>query len=179
MRPLDRTDPLRDTPVVSLPNGCNSLPVELIPLLERFTKIYLWMDNDRSGQDAAEAFAHKLGKLRCVIVKPLTTTGERDPAEASIKDANDALRVTIAKAAAGTKKKSASTSTSTTTTTASSSSSSSGKSKGTGGDIIPRMLREARILAHKHLLTFADLRHQVMASFRNKHLEQSGCLTTR
>lgn len=38
-----------DIPAISLPNGCNSLPVELIPLLERFTKIYLWLDNDKSG----------------------------------------------------------------------------------------------------------------------------------
>ena len=38
-----------DIPAISLPNGCNSLPIELIPLLERFTKIYLWLDNDKSG----------------------------------------------------------------------------------------------------------------------------------
>ena len=38
-----------DIPAISLPNGCNSLPLELIPLLERFTKIYLWLDNDKSG----------------------------------------------------------------------------------------------------------------------------------
>ena len=39
-----------DIPAISLPNGCNSLPVELIPLLERFTKVYLWLDNDKSGE---------------------------------------------------------------------------------------------------------------------------------
>ena len=38
-----------DIPAISLPNGCNSLPLELIPLLERFDKIYLWLDNDKSG----------------------------------------------------------------------------------------------------------------------------------
>ena len=31
---------------VSLPNGARSLPVELLPMLERFKKIYLWMDDD-------------------------------------------------------------------------------------------------------------------------------------
>ena len=39
-----------DIPAISLPNGCNSLPVELIPLLERFSKVYLWLDNDKSGK---------------------------------------------------------------------------------------------------------------------------------
>ena len=38
-----------ELPSISLPNGCNSLPVELIPLLERFERIYLWLDNDKSG----------------------------------------------------------------------------------------------------------------------------------
>lgn len=36
-------------PAVSLPNGCRSLPVEVLPLLERFEKIYLWMDDDGPG----------------------------------------------------------------------------------------------------------------------------------
>jgi hypothetical protein len=38
-------------PAISLPNGCRSLPVELLPLLERFEDIYLWMDNDIPGQE--------------------------------------------------------------------------------------------------------------------------------
>ena len=41
---------LADVPAISLPNGCNSLPPELLQLLERFEKIYLWMDNDKAGQ---------------------------------------------------------------------------------------------------------------------------------
>lgn len=40
-----------DIPVISLPNGCNSLPIDLIPLLDRFTTIYLWLDNDKSGKE--------------------------------------------------------------------------------------------------------------------------------
>ena len=39
-------DPLRSIPVVSLPNGCNSLPPDLVARLERFSKIYLWLDHD-------------------------------------------------------------------------------------------------------------------------------------
>ena len=45
-----------DIPAISLPNGCNSLPVELIPLLERFTKVYLWLDNDKSGERTGSCF---------------------------------------------------------------------------------------------------------------------------
>ncbi|EGZ26390.1 hypothetical protein PHYSODRAFT_479432 [Phytophthora sojae] len=74
-------------PAVSLPNGCQSLPPSVLPLLERFKRIYLWMDNDASGQSNVEKFASKLGMTRCYIV--------RLPANASsspVKDANDALR---------------------------------------------------------------------------------------
>ena len=46
-------------PAISLPNGCRNLPVELLPLIERFDKIYLWMDNDGPGQEGAEKFANK------------------------------------------------------------------------------------------------------------------------
>ena len=42
--------PFHDIPTISLPNGCNSLPPELISRLERFETIYLWMDNDKSGR---------------------------------------------------------------------------------------------------------------------------------
>jgi hypothetical protein len=40
-----------DIPVISLPNGCNSLPIDLIPLLDRFPTVYLWLDNDKSGRE--------------------------------------------------------------------------------------------------------------------------------
>jgi len=48
-------------PVVSLPNGANNLPVALIPFFDRFDRIYLWMDADEVGRNAAEKFAKKLG----------------------------------------------------------------------------------------------------------------------
>jgi twinkle protein len=73
-------------PAVSLPNGCRSLPVELLPWLERFVKIYLWMDNDVAGQEGAEAFAKKLGAGRVLIVPGVTKAGE------ACKDANDGLK---------------------------------------------------------------------------------------
>lgn len=67
-------------PAVSLPNGCRSLPVQVLPLLERFEKIYLWMDSDAPGQEGTEKFAKKLGLNRSYIVQCLDA-----------KDANDAL----------------------------------------------------------------------------------------
>ncbi|KAG5191223.1 mitochondrial helicase twinkle [Tribonema minus] len=72
-------------PAVSLPNGCRSLPVDVLPMLERFTTIYLWMDNDAPGQEGAAKFARKLGERRVRIVRP--------PADdaAPAKDANEAL----------------------------------------------------------------------------------------
>jgi twinkle protein len=76
-------------PAVSLPNGCRSLPVEVLPMLERFEKIYLWMDNDAPGQEGAEKFAKKIGQNRCLIVRPDMVGGEE--ACSSPKDANEAL----------------------------------------------------------------------------------------
>jgi len=78
-------------PAVSLPNGCRSLPLEVLPLMERFETIYLWMDNDGPGREGAEKFTKKLGAKRCLIVKP-----SRDlvgPSGLPPKDANDALRM--------------------------------------------------------------------------------------
>lgn len=74
-------------PAISLPNGCRSLPMEVLPMLERFQKIYLWMDNDGPGQEGAKNFAQKIGKNRCYIVQPPGNEPNEYP-----KDANDALQ---------------------------------------------------------------------------------------
>ncbi|CAO3661969.1 unnamed protein product [Umbelopsis ramanniana] len=55
-------------PSVSLPTSVYQLPQTVLPLLERFSKVYLWLDDDVDGQLAAETFAHKLGESRCFIV---------------------------------------------------------------------------------------------------------------
>ena len=47
-------------PAVSLPNGATSLPPDVLPLLERFDKIYLWMDHDGAGQAGVDKFVQKL-----------------------------------------------------------------------------------------------------------------------
>jgi twinkle protein len=75
-------------PAISLPNGCRSLPVEALPLLEDFDKIYLWMDNDGPGQEGAELFAKKIGLGRCYIVRP---TPQNTGTDVLPKDANEAL----------------------------------------------------------------------------------------
>lgn len=68
-------------PAVSLPNGASSLPIPLLPALERFKHVYLWMDADTAGQDGATQFSRKLGIKRCRLVR-----------SGGSKDANDALR---------------------------------------------------------------------------------------
>jgi len=68
-------------PAISLPNGASNLPVEIIKCLERFKKIYLWLDNDEVGMNSRTKLAEKLGSYRTYIVQ---TAGE--------KDANDILR---------------------------------------------------------------------------------------
>jgi twinkle protein len=73
-------------PAISLPNGCSSLPPQLLPMMERFKKIILWMDDDAPGQAGAESFTQKLGAGRCHIVR--SRQGKAD----GPKDANDALR---------------------------------------------------------------------------------------
>lgn len=78
-------------PAVSLPNGCRSLPHEILPMLERFDKIYLWMDSDAPGQEGAEQFARKIGVNRCRLVRPGPMVGENGETIPAPKDANEAL----------------------------------------------------------------------------------------
>ena len=73
----------------SLPNGAQSLPPQMLPRLERYTRIYLWLDDDEAGQAGAERFMKKLGVGRCRNVKPLPSWPR------GIKDANDALRAKL------------------------------------------------------------------------------------
>jgi twinkle protein len=76
-------------PAISLPNGARSFPVDLIPYLERFEKIYLWLDDDVPGQEGAEKIAKKLGVSRCYLVR----SRKNDPL--GPKDANDVLKCGI------------------------------------------------------------------------------------
>jgi len=73
-------------PAVSLPCGANCMPPEIIAMFEPFERIYLWLDDDVVGQEAALKFAMKLGRERCYLVH--TKMGDAQ----GPKDANDALR---------------------------------------------------------------------------------------
>ena len=44
-------------PAVSLPNGANHLPIQFLPFFDKFERIYLWMDADEVGRNAADKFA--------------------------------------------------------------------------------------------------------------------------
>lgn len=109
-------------PAISLPNGARSLPVTLLPLLERFKRIYLWMDDDVPGQEGARIFAQKLGIGRCLIVST------RNGSSSGPKDANDALRE---------------------------------------GLDLKAMVKNARPIPHKQIMTFDDIRLQVQREFTN------------
>ena len=51
--------------VVSVPHGDGSYNEEIGQINKRFKKIYLLFDNDKSGQEGAERFAHKAGVWKC------------------------------------------------------------------------------------------------------------------
>ena len=56
-------------PSISLPKGSSQLPVQILPLLEQFQKIYLWLESD-DLVNVSEKLAHKLGLGRTWICKP-------------------------------------------------------------------------------------------------------------
>lgn len=58
-------------PSFALPSHTYQLPESVLPLFERFSRIYLWLDDDVNGQLAAEKFANKLGERRCKLVSTL------------------------------------------------------------------------------------------------------------
>jgi len=137
-------------PAVSLPNGCRSLPMEVLVLLERFDTIYLWMDNDGPGREGAEMFAKKLGVERCLLVQPSGKRGwvglelsEEDGEEVNCnvmpvgppKDANEALL--------------------------------------TGWDI-NELMKEASELPHERILKFSDLRDSVIHEIVNPEKYRGG-----
>ncbi|CAJ0651335.1 4616_t:CDS:2 [Entrophospora sp. SA101] len=82
-------------PATCLPNNSYQLPIQIFPLLERFSTIYIWLDDDVFGQDAAEKFVEKLGIERCLIVNSRCgeSNGPTNASEALIKgkDLNEIL----------------------------------------------------------------------------------------
>ncbi|EPB84729.1 hypothetical protein HMPREF1544_08528 [Mucor circinelloides 1006PhL] len=61
-------------PAVSIPSSNYQLQESVLPLLDRFTRIYLWLDDDVDGHIAAERFARKIGEHKCLLIN--TRQGE-------------------------------------------------------------------------------------------------------
>eukprot|EP00698_Gefionella_okellyi_P009709 TRINITY_DN2488_c0_g4_i1.p1 TRINITY_DN2488_c0_g4~~TRINITY_DN2488_c0_g4_i1.p1 ORF type:complete len:652 (+),score=140.36 TRINITY_DN2488_c0_g4_i1:49-2004(+) len=71
-------------PTVALPAGTQQLPRDVMPQLERFKRVFLWLPDDMRGRDAAQRFARKLGIDRCRIVRTKTlATDPVSPLEAA------------------------------------------------------------------------------------------------
>ena len=51
--------------------GLVSLPQQVLPSLEQYSKLILWLGNDIGAWDAARNFAKKLGENRCYFVRPI------------------------------------------------------------------------------------------------------------
>ncbi|XP_019762676.2 mitochondrial DNA helicase isoform X1 [Dendroctonus ponderosae] len=56
--------------IVCLPNGVNTLSQYVLPSLEKFKKIILWLGSDNKAWDSSRNFARKLGEKRCSLIKP-------------------------------------------------------------------------------------------------------------
>lgn len=69
-------------PAISLPNGASSLPLGVLPLLERFDKLYVWMDHDGPGEASVEKFVHKLvSVVQCWYARSECMWCHRPPSE--------------------------------------------------------------------------------------------------
>ncbi|KAJ1665156.1 hypothetical protein IW140_003570 [Coemansia sp. RSA 1813] len=55
-------------PAVSLPKGPYQLPLDAMRALERFERVYVWLDDDHQGAEAAKLITRKLGVDRCLVV---------------------------------------------------------------------------------------------------------------
>ncbi|XP_075389851.1 twinkle mtDNA helicase [Tenrec ecaudatus] len=62
-------------PTLALPRGTACLPPALLPYLEQFRRIVLWLGDDLRSWEAAKLFARKLNAKRCSMVRP----GEQQP----------------------------------------------------------------------------------------------------
>ncbi|KAI8323289.1 hypothetical protein GQ54DRAFT_296849 [Martensiomyces pterosporus] len=56
-------------PAVSLPRGPYQLPLDAMRALERFERVYVWLDDAHQGAEAAKLITRKLGVDRCLVVQ--------------------------------------------------------------------------------------------------------------
>lgn len=57
-------------PCVALPRGVSCLPPILLPYLEQFKRVTLWLGDDMRSWEASKTFSRKLGLKRCALVRP-------------------------------------------------------------------------------------------------------------
>ncbi|XP_029977548.1 twinkle mtDNA helicase [Sphaeramia orbicularis] len=57
-------------PSVALPRGVSCLPPILLPYLEQFKRVTLWLGGDIRSWEASKIFSRKLGLRRCLLVRP-------------------------------------------------------------------------------------------------------------
>ncbi|KAA0725021.1 Twinkle protein, mitochondrial [Triplophysa tibetana] len=57
-------------PSLTLPRGVSCLPPILLPYLEQFKKVTLWLGGDMRSWEASKIFSRKLGLKRCSLVRP-------------------------------------------------------------------------------------------------------------
>ncbi|KAF3704177.1 Twinkle protein, mitochondrial [Channa argus] len=57
-------------PSVALPRGVSCLPPVLLPYLEQFKRVTLWMGDNIRSWEASKIFSRKLGLRRCSLVRP-------------------------------------------------------------------------------------------------------------
>ncbi|KAL7856903.1 hypothetical protein SRHO_G00158020 [Serrasalmus rhombeus] len=57
-------------PTLALPRGVSCLPPVLLPYLEQFKKVTLWLGGDMRSWEASKIFSRKLGLKRCSLVRP-------------------------------------------------------------------------------------------------------------
>ncbi|XP_036754625.2 twinkle mtDNA helicase isoform X2 [Manis pentadactyla] len=62
-------------PTLALPRGTTCLPPALLPYLEQFRRIVLWLGDDLRSWEAAKLFGRKLNPKRCSLVRP----GDQQP----------------------------------------------------------------------------------------------------
>lgn len=55
---------------VALPRGVSCLPPKLLPYLEQFRRVTLWLGGDIRSWEASKSFSRKLGLRRCLLVRP-------------------------------------------------------------------------------------------------------------
>lgn len=55
---------------VALPRGVSCLPPTLLPYLEQFRRVTLWLGGDVRSWEASKIFSRKLGLRRCSLVRP-------------------------------------------------------------------------------------------------------------